>query len=585
MAKESTKDTADLNDPWLRSYFMTRHGALDRDRIGYWDTWKDIARNFCPKRGRFNSTANDTTRGRRKDQRIIDNTPMVASRVLQSGMMAGISSPARPWFRLRFSDPAANEVEGARAWLDEVQSRILHVFARSNLYNCLHSLYGEIGDFGTAALMIDEDEETVVRGYMMTVGEYWLASSERQRVDTIYRSFWWTVRQIVLKFGRDKVSDAIRASYDNGQLDGEYEIVQAIEPNPNAQAPEARIPAGSAFPWDGRLASQLPYRSVWYERGTSGHNLLLRVSGYHEFPAMCPRWEVTGTDTYGSTAPGWMGLGDAQQLQVEQRRKTEVIDKLSKPPMKGPPYLQNRPASALPGGMTIVAEGQNGKFEPAFMVHPEGVTAISNSVQEVQKRINDTFYVNLFLAMLGDDRQQPDTAREVQEKHEEKMLMLGPVLERVHEELLDPAVKRVFNVMARKDLIPPPPEGIDIGSLQVEFVSILAQAQKASDVGVIERAWQFAGQIAQLGRPDVLDRLDADATMDLYTDLTGAPGKILVSIEKAQQARQAASQKQAQAEQMQALNLAATTGKTASQIDVGGGQNAVSAALGGAPSP
>jgi hypothetical protein len=296
--------TRDQNDSWLRTYFTNRLGALDRDRTSYWATWRDLAQNFAPRRGRFltsqgTSSGDQYTRGQRRDRRIIDNTPLLAARVMASGMMAGISSPARPWFRLRLSSDAANQDAGVRFWLDEVQRRVLHVFAKSNLYNCLHTLYGELGTFGTAALWIDEDEEDVVRGYTLTVGEYWLASSARLRVDTLYRSLWWTVRQIVDTFGRDAVSDGIRAAYDSGQLDQEYEIVHAIEPNPNAAPPDMRAPQDTAAPWAGRVSARMRYRSVWFERGQQGEPSLLRVSGYDEFPAMAPRWEVAGSDTYG----------------------------------------------------------------------------------------------------------------------------------------------------------------------------------------------------------------------------------------------------------------------------------------------
>src|SRR6185437_13249570 len=141
----------------------------------------------------------------------------------------------------------------------------LRVFAKSNLYNCLHTLYGELGVFGTGALWIDEDEDDIVRGYTLTVGEYWLASSKRLAVDTLYRSLWWTVRQIVDSFGRDAVSDGIRASYDSGQLDLEYEIVHVLEPNPAATAVVPRSSEEPA-PWRGRLSSRMRYRSVWFER-------------------------------------------------------------------------------------------------------------------------------------------------------------------------------------------------------------------------------------------------------------------------------------------------------------------------------
>jgi hypothetical protein len=243
----AAQSAQDLKDPWLRSYFLARLSSLDRERSSFFTTWQDLAGQFAPRRGWFLSGANDSRRGARRDRRIIDNTPLLAARTMASGMMAGISSPARPWFRLRLTIEALNEQPGVRAWLDQVQRLMLEVFARSNLYNCLHTLYGELGVFGTGALWVDEDEETVVRGYTLTVGEYWLASSHRLAVDTLYRSMWWTVRQIVDMFGRDAVSAGIRANYDAGILDLEYEIIHAVEPNPNAAPLAARLPSDAAF--------------------------------------------------------------------------------------------------------------------------------------------------------------------------------------------------------------------------------------------------------------------------------------------------------------------------------------------------
>ena len=457
-------------------YFTRRLGALDRERASYWPAWRTLAANFAPGRGRF-LHGGDRERGQRMDRRIVDNTPLLAARAMASGMMAGISSPARPWFRLKLaSDPAGQEA-GVRHWLDEVQRRMLHVFARSNLYNCLHTLYGELGVFGTAALWVDEDEEDVVRGYTLTVGEYWLASSARLAVDTLYRSMWWTVRQIVDTFGRDAVSAAIRASYDAGQFDLEHEIVQAIEPS--ATAP-------------GLLASRKPWRSVWFERAQRGDNGLLRVSGYDEFPAMAPRWEVAGSDTYG-WGPGWAALGDSLQLQIEQKRKLEAIERQVKPPMVGPPSLRHEPATLLPGNITYVADPSGQSFKPAFDVRLD-LADLCQDIAQVQGRIRQAFYADLFLMMAGSDRREI-TAREIDERHEEKMLMLGPVLERLHDELLDPLVTRVFNIMARNGLFAdiPAPSSLVARHLQVEFISMLALAQKAVATGAIERFWQFGG--------------------------------------------------------------------------------------------
>jgi hypothetical protein len=569
----SSRSPSDLKDPWLRSYFTNRLAALDRERASYVPVWRDLAEHFAPRRGRFLQGASDGSRGRRRDQKLIDNTPLIAARVMASGMMAGISSPARPWFRLRLATERANEDPGARAWLDEVQQRMLRVFARSNLYNCLHTLYGELGVFGTAALWIDEDEEDVVRGYPLTVGEYWLSSSNRLAVDTVYRSVWWTVRQIVDTFGRTKVSAGLCAAYDSGQLDLEYELIHAIEPNPNAAGPEVR---GAHNAWNGHLAARLPWRSVWFERSAQGENLLLRVSGYTEFPCMAPRWDVVGTDTWGS-GPGWVALGDSQQLQVQQRLKLEAIDKQVKPPMVAPPALKNEPASLLPGGITYVADPNGQGFRSAIDVRLD-LSHLARDIAEVQGRVKEAFYANLFLMLAESDRREI-TAREIDERREEKMLMLGPVLERLHDELLSPLVARVFNIMARNRQLPEPPNGMATAGLQVEFISILAQAQKSVATAGIERMWQFGAQIGAI-KPEALDRLDADGTMDAYADMTGAPASVLVDKAKAEKARQARAQAQARQMALAGAEQLAKVGKTASQIDIGGGQNAVAAMLG-----
>lgn len=582
-AQAASVSKADMKNPWMRTFFISRLASLERERSSYMATWRDLSAMFAPGRGRFLQGANNSARGRRKDQRIIDNTPVKAAGTMASGLHAGVSSPARPWLRFRAHVANANDKlnsEGqVKAWLDEIQRRVLYVFDKSNLYNALHTLYGELGTFGTGVLWVDEDEEDIVRAYPLTVGEYWLASSKRNAVDTVYRSMWWTVRQIVDEFGLDAVSPSIRTAYETGQLDLEYEIVHGVEPNPNAAPPGARLPKGSAFPWGGCLASRLPFRSVWFERSAQGVDGLLRVSGYEEFPCMAPRWDVVGTDTYGgSNTPGWIALGDAQQLQLLQRRSMELIDKTSKPPMVAHPGMKNEPMSQLPGGVTFDPDTSGKGYRVAYEIKPEAMSFLEKKITETQERIRQAFFADLWLMMTNSDRREI-TAREIDERREEKMLILGPVLERLHDELLGPLVERVFNIMVRHGMIPPQPSAIRGAHLQVEFISMLALAQKALTTGPIERLWQFGAQIGSV-KPEALDRLDADGTLDNYSDMIGAPASVLVDKDKADQIRQARAQQQAQANAAARIEQIAKGASIASQIDVGGGRNAVQALMG-----
>ena len=48
-------------------------------------------------------------------------------------------------------------------------------------------------------------------------------------------------------------------------------------------------------------------------------------------------------------------LGDIKQLQLEQKRKAQAIDKNVNPPMIADPSMKNEPASLLPGAVTSMA--------------------------------------------------------------------------------------------------------------------------------------------------------------------------------------------------------------------------------------
>jgi hypothetical protein len=145
---------------------------------------------------------------------------------------------------------------------------------------------------------------------------------------------------------------------------------------------------------------------------------------------------------------------------MQQKRKLEAIDRQVKPPMVGPPSMKNEPATLLPGGITYVADTTGQSFRPALEVRLD-LSALGHDIAEVQGRVKEAFYANLFLMLAESDRREI-TAREIDERREEKMLMLGPVLERLHDELLHPLVERVFNIMARNDQLPPPPGGMDL---------------------------------------------------------------------------------------------------------------------------
>jgi hypothetical protein len=167
--------------------------------------------------------------------------------------------------------------------------------------------------------------------------------------------------------------------------------------------------------------------------------------------------------------------------------------------------------------------------------------------------------------MMVAQSQRPNmTAREIVERHEEKLLMLGPVLERLESELLDPLIDRTFSIMLRVGLIPPPPDELQGMDMKIEYISMLAQAQKMVGTAAIEQITGFAAQLAAV-YPGVTDNIDADAAVNEYGDMLGVPPKIVRSADDVAAMRDQAAKEQKAAQATSTLPNVVEGAKTMSE--------------------
>lgn len=521
---------------------LKRWAALKNERESWIPHWREISEVLLPRSGRYLVT--DRNKGSKAHKQIYDSTGTRALRVLAAGLMAGMTSPARPWFRLTTSDPALDESVAVKEWLADVTRLMQMVFAKSNTYRALHTMYEELGAYGTAATIVVPDFKTILHHHPLTAGEYAVAVNAQGVVDTLYREFQMTVAQVVAEFGIEACSQQVRMLHTNGTLDQWVTILHAVEPRSNRDTTQK----------DGK---NMPWSSLYLEIGQN-EGKALRESGFKSFPALCPRWATSGGDIYGNS-PAMEALGDIKQLQHEQLRKAQVIDYKTKPPLQVPSALKNHGLDTLPGGISFVdAASPSGGIRSAFEVNLD-LSHLLNDIQDVRERIKGSFYADLFL-MLANGNNGQMTATEVAERHEEKLLMLVPVLERLHNEIFDPLIEMTFERMVEANIVPPPPEELQGRELNVEFVSMLAQAQRAIATNSVDRFVAHLGSVAQL-KPEVLDKLDADRWADAYADMLGLDPEMIVSGEKVAALRQ----QRAEAQQAQAQQAAMAQGADMAQ--------------------
>ena len=523
------------------------------ERESYYAHWKKITDTLLPRSGRY--FLEDRNDGERRNTDINASTATRALNILAAGMMAGMSSPARKWFNLGLADRDLMQYQPVKEWLNQAAEVLREVFSRSNVYRVLHGLYEEMGAFGTGCAYIFRDNKDLIRLYPQTIGEFYLGQSNRYEIDTIYREFQMQISPLVQEFGYDKVSKTAQMHYDKNQMDEWVTVLHAIQPRKERDLNKSDN-------------INMPWESIFIEPGQD-NNQTLRESGFTQFPALTPRWIVRGGDVYGSDCPGMTALGDILQLQDDQLKKAKGIDYQADPPLQVPTALRGS-EDVLPGGISYYdPAAPTGGIRSSFEVNLN-LQHLLEDILDVRGRINSAFFVDMFQMISSQQRMQPETAREVQEKHEEKLLILGPVLERNQNELLDPLIDNAFMIALQEGQFPPPPEELQGQDINIEYISMLAQAQKAVGIGSLDRIVGTVGQMAAV-KPEALDKLNTDEIIDEYSNMLGIAPNLIVANEDVAMIRQDRAAAQAQAEQMAMIPEAAKTAKTLSETPVGEG--------------
>lgn len=526
------------------SYHRRRAEELKSIRNPWESVWRPLAEFIEPSRLRL-ELKNEGAISRKS---IVDSTGTFALRTLQSGMHSGITSPARPWFRLTTFDPDLKDFAPVKTYLADVERRMREVFQGSNIYNAFHMGYGDLGQFGQSVAILVEDDEDTIRLQQLMHGQFWIARDEKGRATTLYRRFRWSVQRIVSRFGYARVSQRIKSLYDSACYDERFDICHAIEPRLNRD-PSKIDKSNKAF-----------LSNYWEDGGNA--NELLEESGFDDNPIIAPAWEIGGEDHY-AVSPGMIALSDIKMLQKEQTRKLEAIDKQVRPPMTGPTSMRNNPASLLPGAITYVDDATGKGYRAAIEVNVN-LQYLREDIREVQERTNRAFYADLFLMLSQMEGIQPRNTFEIAERKEEKLLALGPVLENIYNGQLEPVIDRTFAILNRRNALPEPPEELQGQELKVEYISMLAQAQKAVATGGIERGLAFVAQTAAV-KPEVLDKFDADEAVDQYFDALGVSPGIVVSDDQVEKIRAQRAQQQAQVQQAEMAATMAPAAKAGAE--------------------
>jgi len=516
---------------------VNRFASLRTNRSTWESHWQEIADYMLPRKADITT---QRTRGDKRTEVIFDGTAIHALELLSSSLHGMLTNSATPWFTLAYKDLALSEDDEAREWLDSVTEDMYVAFNRSNFQQEIQELYQDLISFGTSAMFVSTDEKNLIRFNTRHVKEIFISENAKGEVDTVFRHFTMNARSAFELFG-EAVGPGIFNKYKK-DLDADVNILHVVMPRDTYDASKED-------------AANMPFKSCYVDPDDVH---MINEGGFKEFPYVVPRYLKASYEIYGRS-PSMNALPDVKMLNKMSEVTIKAAQKQIDPPLMVPDDGFMLPVRTVPGGLNFYRSGSRDRIEPLQIGANNPVTV--NMIQDRQLAIQKTFYVDQLLLSQGGQM----TATEVLQRNEEKMRLLGPVLGRLQSELLQPLIERVFNILMRADVFRPMPEILTNQTIDIEYVSPLAKAQKSGDLNSVMRGIEIFGSMSQFA--PVLDYLDSDGLVKYVQKMLGLPARIIKSDAEVAQVRQERQEQQQQAmEQQQAVEAAQAAGSAAPML-------------------
>lgn len=491
-----------------------RLAELKHERRSWDSHWKDLRDHVFPWAGDFLSDGERPNDGsKRKDP--VESVGREALQVLAAGMHSGLTPRSERWFGLAAQYPAGKSDGCTELWLDRCTTLILDILAASNFYHAVMQMYEDLGLFGTSVLYVEPDFDTVLSFRHLSVGGYCLACNARGQADTLFREFRMTARNVVKEFGAQNCSERVqRLAVEAPET--WVDIVHGV-------FPRKRGKEGAADPL------RMPYCSVYYE---ASEEKALRESGYPRFPFLVARWQVHGDDVYGHS-PAMYALADIRQTRDMLIDAADMIGNITHPPLQGPDTLDPSEVSIDSGTITLIPRMENGAELRPVITTQYDVGKVMEAVRLFEEKIRRAFHYDVFL-MFSESGAGTMTATEVLERRQMRLTQLGPVLERIQNELFSPLIRMVLDRCCDVGLVPLLPS--EAGSLHIVYRSALSRAQEFGRAGGLRQYLELVSAMAGVNS-SVLDVVDMDAMARTLASCLDVPPEVLRLQERVEEER------------------------------------------------
>lgn len=544
--------------------------------------------------GRRSIQDKDLWPGQPTGMEIYDDSAMLARKTLVKGMVGYLCSRNQPWFGLEipgnlnfprtskmrsWSGKRTDSYPEVQRWIQDCQDVMYSAFNRSNFYDVVPQFIADGATTGTGHFLIEEDLQTATIVFTVPhFRECFIADNRFGKVDTNYRIYKMTLRQLAQQFGLEVMKKADRnfAQDYKANMYREREVLHAVYPRADYQP--GRI--------DGKGKK---IESIWVYRaggkilsspasptGSEGVSLLSE-GGYDSMPILSWRWDKNSDEIYGRgpAHDAWISIALSNQMG---RTNLITAQKAAEPPLVAYSDMRGQ-IQRGPNGITFMESNRGDlRIRAPQPLNGTGVQNLPFNVeaqQRVSAIINQHFHTDVFtlLTQLAQAKaSERMVTAQINELMTEKAALLGTVVGNLQSEGFDPLIARVYDIESRAGRIPEVPTILNESEhegIRVQYLGLLSQAQtRVTKVRAIQSGVALIASITQFD-PLAMHAIDTDQIVREAWDAVGAPANCLRDPKAIAQIRQMAQEQQQKQQQIdnapKIAKAAALAGKGAEQ--------------------
>lgn len=518
-----------------------------------WDSqWQDIAERVLPQMAQFNTRPAE---GATRTEKMFDATAALAAQKAVSTISTFTWPDNQRYQRLTTDDPALNKVHRVKMYFDELTDA---VFRRR--YSHRAAFVSQMSEatlqyivFGTSALFVDHDDRTGSNRYKsMHLSGLYLLENAAGLVDTVFRTWDWSLRNIAQTFGADAMPQKYREKLER-YPDQTVCMWHAVCPRTDYEP--GKLGAGG-----------MPWASVYW---IEGEKEPISVGGFRSWPFALLRYMTSPGEVYGRS-PAWMALSNIKVLNAQKRSILQAAQKVVDPPLLAAEDGILGVFSQVPGAVNFGGLDAQGNQLVKPLITGADVRIGMDMMDKEREIISGAFFLDVFRALVENPQM---TATQALELLQERATLMSPIVGRLESEALGPMTEREIGMMAENgDLPEMPPELIEAqGEYKIEYTSPARKAMRASEGIAITRTLEAVIPIAQ-ARPEVLDVFDAEAIAREMAEINGVPAAILRSPEAVEAMKQGRAQQAEAAALLQAAPVVSDTAANLVKLQQAGGR-------------